>query len=163
MYAPFLDGFLEQLSRCIHEHYPEKSETFWSLTCFRSFHSTVDFLLAFSRNIPKLGHCVRVSSWGLSTSLPSRQGVGLSREGNGSLFHDSCQASTCCTTRVYWPRRTALVFMMQASFHVQLPFVNILFLNSSFFDLFSYTFCFSRATVVIISAHQHWRVNFCSF
>ena len=47
--------------------------------------ATVDVLFDFFQNILKFGWCVRVSSWGLSTSLPSRQGVGLSREGNGSL------------------------------------------------------------------------------
>jgi hypothetical protein len=27
----------------------------------------------------------------------------LSQEGNGSLFHDLCQTSTCCWTRVHPP------------------------------------------------------------
>jgi len=50
--------------------------------------ATVDVLFDFLPNILYFGWCICVCSWGLSTSLPSRQGVGLSREHNRSLFHD---------------------------------------------------------------------------
>ena len=104
--------------------------------------ATVDVLFDFFQNILKFGWCVRVSSWGLSTSLPSRQGVGLSREGNGSLcryFQLVMRRFRTCFCLLCLP---VPQFLLQVLFQVQFPFERILLLHilAIRFELYHFRF-----------------------